>query len=121
MKKIILRILLIAFLLTILVYVTNVTGIPNNVILFQGEKLDLGTIPGVIIKDNKKDYETIETLATIETDNKVENKNVTISLFNVIDIKDVEVNTIAKAKVIPLGNSIGLKLYTSRCACSRKD
>ena len=37
----------------------------------------------------------------------------TISLFNLIDVKKIEVDTIPKAYVIPLGNSVGLKLYTS--------
>lgn len=113
MKKIFLRICLIFFLLLILVYVTNITAIPDSVVLFKGEELNLGVILGVSLKENNDEVEAIETSASINNGNKVEKKNVKVSLFNLINIKDVEVNTIPKATVIPLGNSVGLKLYTS--------
>lgn len=112
MKKNFLKICLIVFLLLILVYVTNITAIPNSIVLFRGEELNLGVILGLSIKEND-DYTTIETSASINNESKVEKKKVTLSLFNLIDVKEVEVNTIPKASVIPLGNSVGLKLYTS--------
>lgn len=113
MKKIFLRTCLIFFLLLILVYVTNITAIPDSIVLFKGEELNLGVILGVSLKENNDEVEAIETSASINNGNKVEKKNVKVSLFNLINIKDVEVNTIPKATVIPLGNSVGLKLYTS--------
>lgn len=113
MKKIFLRICLIFFLLLILVYVTNITAIPDSVVLFKGEELNLGVILGVSLKENNDEVEAIETSVAINNESKVEKKNVKVSLFNLINIKDVEVNTIPKATVIPLGNSVGLKLYTS--------
>lgn len=112
MKKNFLKICLIFFLLLILVYVTNITAIPSSIVLFKGEELNLGVILGLSLKENN-DYTAIETSVAINNESKVEKKNVTLSLFNLIDIKDVEVNTIPKATVIPLGNSVGLKLYTS--------
>lgn len=112
MKKNFLRICLIFFLLLILVYVTNITAIPDSIVLFKGEELSLGVILGLSLKENN-DYTAIETSVAINNESKVEKKKVTLSLFNLIDIKDVEVNTIPKATVIPLGNSVGLKLYTS--------
>ena len=113
MKKIFLRILLLIFLFTILAYVTNITAIPNSIILFQGEKLNLGTIFGITLIEDYEGLETIETIATIENNSKVEVKKIKLSLFNILDVKEVEVNTIPKAYIVPLGNSIGLKLYTS--------
>lgn len=113
MKKIFLRICLIFFLLLILVYVTNITAIPDSIVLFKGEELNLGVILGVSLKENNDEVEAIETSVAINNESKVEKKNVKVSLFNLINIKDVEVNTIPKATVIPLGNSVGLKLYTS--------
>ena len=113
MKKIFLRICLIFFLLIILVYVTNITAIPNNIILFKGEELNLGVILGISLKENDNSYEAIETSSSINGENRVEKKKVTVSLFNLLDLKNIEVNTIPKATVIPLGNSVGLKLYTS--------
>lgn len=113
MKKIFLKICLILFLLLILVYVTNITSIPNDIILFQGEKLNLGVILGISLKEDNNSYKAVETSSVINNVNRVEKKKVTLSLFNLIDIKNIEVNTIPDAKVIPLGNSVGLKLYTS--------
>ena len=43
----------------------------------------------------------------------VKSKTLHLNLFNIIDVKDVKVDTINETTVIPLGNSIGLKLYTS--------
>ena len=113
MKKNFLRICLIFFLLLILVYVTNITAIPSSIVLFKGEELNLGAVLGVSLREGDSAYSTIETSTVINNENKVEKKKITLSLFNLIDIKDVEVNTIPKAKVIPLGNSVGLKLYTN--------
>lgn len=112
MKKFFLRTCLIFFLLLILVYVTNITAIPDSIVLFKGEELNLGVILGLSIKEND-DSMAIETSVAINNESKVEKKKVTLSLFNLIDVKDVEVNTIPKEAVIPLGNSVGLKLYTS--------
>lgn len=111
-KKFFLRTCLIFFLLLILVYVTNITAIPDSIVLFRGEELNLGVILGLSLKEND-DSMAIETSVAINNESKVEKKKVTLSLFNLIDVKDVEVNTIPKEAVIPLGNSVGLKLYTS--------
>lgn len=107
--KLLKKILLILSLFIILIYVTNITGIPNKIVLFEGEKLDLGTIFGIL--------ETKEQIITASSSNKntniVSEEKITLSLFNLIDVKDVSVTTIEQTKVIPLGNTIGLKLYSS--------
>ena len=107
------KIIFIVFLLIVLAYVVNITSIPDSIVLFEGERLELGTIFGVLINDVSDNYETVEASSLIESSNKIEKKNVTISLFNLVDVKNIEVNTIPKTTVIPLGNSVGLKLYTS--------
>ncbi len=112
MKRIFLKTCLILFLLILLVYVTNITAIPNSIVLFQGEELNLGVVLGVILKDKNDEYASIETSSTLNN-NILEKKNITLSLFNLIDVKNIEINTIPKTSVVPLGNSVGLKLYTS--------
>lgn len=106
------RILIILFLIIILIYVTNITQMPDSVILFKGESLNLFTVLGVFIKENKDDYRAIQASSSLNT-NTIETKTVSISLFNFIDVKDIEINTIPKTTVVPLGNTIGLKLYSS--------
>ena len=110
MKKI-KRAILIFFLLIILAYTTNITAIPNSVIIFQGEELNLGTTFGLYLKE--KEEKTVQTSSTIDNKNVLSKKTVTISLFNLFDIKDLEINTIPETTVIPLGNLVGLKLYTN--------
>ena len=110
MKKI-KRAILIFLLLIILAYTTNITAIPNSVIIFQGEELNLGTTFGLYLKE--KEDKTVQTSSTIDNKNVLSKKTVTISLFNLFDIKDLEINTIPETTVIPLGNLVGLKLYTN--------
>lgn len=110
MKKI-KRGIFILLLLIILAYTTNITAIPNNIIIFQGEELNLGTTFGLYLKE--KENKTVQTSSTVANQNIVSKKIVTISLFNLFDIKDLEINTIPETTVIPLGNLVGLKLYTN--------
>ena len=103
------KIFFILILLIILVYVTNITAIPKKIILFEGEELNLGTILGIF--ETKKPV--ITTSSNTENTNIVSEEKITLSLFNLIDVKDVNVTTIEKTKVVPLGNTIGLRLYSS--------
>lgn len=102
------KILLIFCLLVILVYVTNITSIPSQIVLFEGEELNLGTVYGLTLKENNSSNEIVKT-----SNNLNDNETVTLSLFNIVDVKDIKVDTIPRTTVVPLGNTIGLKLYTS--------
>lgn len=117
MKKIKIAIFILA-LLVLLAYVTNITAIPNNIILFEGENLNLGTILGLYL--NEKDNNVVQTSSTIGNKDIISKKTVTISFLNLFDVKKIEVSTIPETTVVPLGNMVGLKLYTSRCFGSRE-
>lgn len=117
----------IVFLLIILtifyLYIANITLIPKSITLLQGEKLKLATLWGVKFKQvetrNLK-LDTIESTTTLETSGEIEDEiisevgkiDMNINLFNSLDVSSITVNVIPKTTVIPLGNSIGLKLYT---------
>ena len=81
---------------------------PDQVVLFKDEELNLGQVFGIVLKEEEQ-----ETLETSSNSNKVENKTVTVSLFNIIDLKKVQISTVENVKVIPLGNTIGIKLYSN--------
>ena len=100
------RVILIIFLLIVLIYVTNITAIPNSVIVFQDESLELGTINGIYI-DNS--YRTMQTGIVINGKSISKKTKVSLKLFNFIKVKDIEVNVIPKTTVIPLGNSVRIK------------
>ena len=57
----------ILLLLIILAYTTNITAIPNSVIIFEGENLNLGTTFGLHLKEDNK---------TVQTSSTVKNKNI---------------------------------------------
>lgn len=99
--------LIILMLFIALIYTVNITSMPEKVVLFENEKLNLGELSGVILKEKNK--ETIEASAN---NNKIEDKTIIVSLFNLINVKEIEVSTIQNVRVVPLGNTIGIKLYS---------
>ena len=113
-KKKIAFIFLMMILLTIYVYVVSIQAIPDNIIVFEGEKINLKTMLG--LKTN-----LTETGRTIETSvinqEKVMNspgkKVLKLSLFENIFLKNIDVDVLPKTKVIPVGNVAGIKLYTN--------
>lgn len=100
---------IIIILLIVLIYVTNISNIPNKIILLDGEILNLKTIFGV-----KKIREPLITTASENNGSNIINKEkIKLRLFNFINVKDINVTTIENTKVIPLGNTVGLKLYAN--------
>lgn len=102
------KIFLIVILLIVLIYTVNITNIPKKIIIFENENLKLGEIFGLTLKEEKN-----KIIETSSSSNKIENKSITVSLFNIIPVKKVDVTTIQDTKIIPLGNTIGIKIYSS--------
>ena len=117
MRKKIKPILLILFFLLIYVYVCNITLIPNNIVVFQGEQVNFKTLYGIEIKSNKKNlgaYDIMQTATNLseKVSDKVGNVSLSLDLFGTIPLKKIDVNVLPRTKVIPMGNTIGMKLYT---------
>lgn len=113
MKKLT-RIFIISLLLLLLMYVTNITSIPENIMLLQGEHYSIKTLLGINITTKQEDYETIEVSSNLsESATKVGKINYKLNLFGAIPLKEITVNVIPKTYVVPLGDAVGLKLYTS--------
>lgn len=121
LKENLFQLIFILVLLVVLAYTTNITSIPDSVILFQGEIFTYDTIAGVKIEEkiNKEENEKtvqastelINTSASEDNDAYSNTKTYNLSLLG-INLKTVKANFIEKRKVIPLGNLVGLKLYT---------
>lgn len=124
MKKY-LKIIVILLLLTIFyLYIANITLMPKSITLLQGEKLELATLWGIKLKQIKTSNPNITAIKTgtileastaqVDEDRNSEAGSIDmkVNLFNSIDIANITVNVIPKTTVIPLGNAIGLKLYT---------
>lgn len=106
------KILLILTLIIILVYLSNVTSIPDNLILMQGEELNIKTMFGLNLANSSG--QTIEAMAsdTEKISKEVGKLDLSLNLGN-FSLKDVTVNVIPNTVVIPGGEAIGLRLYTS--------
>ena len=113
MKKILKALLLVFFLIVIFIYVLVIQNIPNKIVIFQGEEISVKTLLGLKIKTYNRD--SIETSSNIKNNlsQDVGKKDLKVSLFNNIDLKDVEVNVLPRTKIIPVGNIAGIKLYTN--------
>ena len=111
MKKTILKLLLVFFLVIIFIYVVAIDNIPNEIVVFEGENISLKTFFGFSIKTNLETVETASTRVTTLTEDSGK-ATMQVSLFN-FDIKDIDVNVLDKATVIPVGSIAGVKLYTS--------
>ena len=123
--KTIRKIGIIVLLLMLYAYVCYFTFLPSNYILFQGENLPLSTIWGISVEQVDTTNPNLTSFSSsygAQTVSKVLNGleaqnsgtvTLNLALFGKVPVKDVTVNVIPKTSVIPLGNSIGLKLYTS--------
>jgi len=113
MKKVIKIALLLIILVVIYAYALVITSLPDTLIVFKGENIKLNTLYGMNISLSDKSYEAMLTSSNIgeKTFNEKGKTTLTASLFN-LDIKDIEVNVLDKASVIPIGKITGIKLYT---------
>ena len=104
------RVLFILILVIIYVYVCNISMLPNDIILMQGETLKLKTIFGL----NVQNEETMQASSNLNNSivEETGKMNLNLNLFNLFSVKNVTVNVIPKTTVIPIGKAIGMKLYT---------
>lgn len=104
------KVLIILFLLVFFIYICNISMFPENIILMQGEELNLYTIFGLRISSSTTMQASSNLNNSIMEDSGT--KNFTLNLFNLLPVKDLTVNVIPETTVVPLGKAIGMKLYT---------
>ena len=107
------KILIVLLLVVIFIYVCNITLLPKNLILLQGEMLDLKTVYGITVGETGK-KEILQASSNINKSkvNETGKIEVSLNLFGSIPVKQMDVNVIPSIKVIPVGKAIGMKLYT---------
>ena len=109
------KICIIIIVLLIYIYVCFIAFLPNNYIIIEGEELEINTLLGMSLVS--KENESLQTVQAVSNINKNTLENVTkldfsLNLFNLFNVKDVSVNIIPKTTVVPVGEAIGMKLYT---------
>lgn len=114
MKKIsnILKCLTIIILIISYIYLCSILSVPQDIVIFEGDNLNLKMAQGLSLDSDNK--QTVLTASNINKE-KISQTGVNkldLNLFGNIKVKDVSVSVIQKTTVIPLGNAIGMKLYT---------
>lgn len=112
MRKNFAKIAVVLVLLLSYVYICSINSIPSNIIIFEGENLNLKIATGLTLAS--KNSKTILTASNINKEkiNSEGTNKLNLNLFGTIPVKEVNVNVIPKTMVVPLGNAIGMKLYT---------
>jgi len=106
------------FLFVIYTYICAIDSIPNTLILFEGEEPTIKPMLGIQIENintilNKEQVLQASSSNDIQKVSSLGKLDLGVSLFHAFHIKDVSVNILPTTKVVPLGNSVGMKLYTS--------
>ena len=112
LKKLIKKLLLVFFLLIIYSYTLVITNLPDELVVFEGETIFMKTLLGLNIKLNDETIETSSNSSQSLT-KQAGKSTLEVSLFNSINIKNVNVDVLPKTTVIPVGNIAGVKLYTN--------
>lgn len=113
MKKILKKSIIVSIFVIIYIYALVITNLPDTLIVFEGENIAFNTIYGINIKVKEQEYEAMLTSSNVGETSFNEEGTVTLtaSLFD-FNIKDIDVNVIDKTTVIPVGELVGIKLYT---------
>lgn len=106
------KLILLFVLFFILIYVVSIDNIPQAISIFKGDKINITTLWGVNIKKEDKLLQTSTNLSTQAFEN-IGNETLTVSLFDKIKLKTIDVNVMDQIEVIPVGEVVGIKLYTS--------
>lgn len=110
-SKFLMKCLFIISLYIIYAYVCNFTLLPKNIILTRGEELSIRTMFGVTIETPLDKFYVTKASSDLQSSYQ-NSSNISVNLFNKIPIKQIDVNIVEEKTVIPMGNAIGMKLYT---------
>ena len=118
--KYIKRVMILAILLIIYIYVAFITLFPDSIVLMQGEKISIFSLWGMNLKETSnhstklEEYSLRTSQAKVVASTPEEEKSnekianttgkmqLTFSLFDSLPVKEVSINVIPKTKVIPL-------------------
>lgn len=111
-KNNILKFLTIVILIFSYIYLCSILSVPKNIVIFEGDNLNLKIAKGLSL--NSANKQTVLTASNINKEkiNQTGANRLNLNLFGNIKVKDVNISVIPKTTVIPLGNAIGMKLYT---------
>ena len=108
LKKNYIKLIFISILLIVLAYTTNIDYIPNTLTLFQNEELNIKSLWGMRLEET---LEVGSNISNKRVSNNSESKSYNLSFLG-LNLKTITANILPTTKVIPVGDLVGLKLYT---------
>lgn len=108
LKKHYIKFIFISILLIVLAYTTNIDYIPNTLILFQNEELNIKSLWGINLEET---LEVGSNISNKRVSNTSEVKSYNLSFLG-LNLKTITANILPTTKVVPVGDLVGLKLYT---------
>ena len=93
-------------------YIISIDCIPKTISIFKGEQIKISTLWGIKIVKQETSVEASTPLSTNTFEN-TGNETLTVSLFDKIPLRTIDVNVMEEVEVIPIGEVVGVKLYTS--------
>lgn len=106
------KISLLFVLFFIYTYIISIENIPDTIAIFRGEQINISTLWGINIKKENTSVETSTNLSA-DTFENTGNETLTVSLFDKIDLKTIDVSIMEEVEIIPVGEIVGVKLYTN--------
>lgn len=104
------KVFIIAFLLCVFTYILKIDSIPESIVIYNGDTIDIGNLWGLKLKENGNGL----LLASNNLSKQGEKvSTIDVKLFNLFTVKEVQVNALEEKTVIPVGQISGLKLYTN--------
>ena len=95
---------LLILLSIIFVYITNISAIPEKLIIFQNENYDLNLLNGIAVEQIDEENQTGTDF--------IDKIKLKLKALGIIPVKDISVSVVPEQLVIPAGETLGVKLYS---------
>lgn len=106
-------IFLLIVLLILYVYILVIGYIPEKIVLFEGENINIPLLWGLSYETSNNEFVEVSSTTTEKISGEIGVSKMQISLFDRFFIKSIDVDVLPRTTVIPVGNLAGVKLYTN--------
>lgn len=104
--------ILLFVLFFVFIYTISIDNIPQNIQVFSGEEVKIATLWGI---DISKEDNSVQASSNLSSNvfNEPGETQLNVSLFEKIKLKTINVKVLEDIEVIPVGEVVGMKLYTN--------
>ncbi len=110
---------LLLVLTIIFVYITNISSIPEKIIVFKDENYEIPLLNGISLQADSFDDAQMAFYKTDASKNRnkiqtdfIGKMKLKLTALGMIPIRDISVSVVPKQFVVPAGETLGVKLYS---------